>query len=90
MPGAKVFTMDPVASMVASASGLATRLVTGTCTSSRTQNDVGHDGPQPPSPQTLKIENFFILGLFQAKKSQEESQKPAMVFGGIFWARNFL
>ena len=32
MPGAKVLTTGPVASMVATASGLATRLVTGTCT----------------------------------------------------------
>ena len=32
MPGRNVFTTDPVASIVASASGFATRFVTGTCT----------------------------------------------------------
>ncbi|OQC23710.1 MAG: hypothetical protein BWX68_02660 [Verrucomicrobia bacterium ADurb.Bin063] len=32
MPGAKVFTTDPAALIAASASGLATRLVTGTWT----------------------------------------------------------
>jgi hypothetical protein len=32
MPGKNVFTTDPVAAIVASTSGLSTRLVTGTCT----------------------------------------------------------